>query len=244
MVVSADPSSQGGCLYLVGTPIGHLEDITYRAVRILGEADRILAEDTRRARILLDRYAISKPITSFHEHNELSRLEALLDRMRAGERLALITDAGSPGISDPGYRLARACLDAGLRLSVVPGPSACVTALQLSGLPTDSYLFVGFPPRKSVARRKELAQLKPLACSLVFYESPHRVGAFLADAVEELGDRRAAVCRELTKMHEEVARGTLPELARTFADREVRGEITVVVEGRTRARVREEESGE
>jgi len=234
--VSADPKRTPGCLYLVGTPIGNLEDITYRAVRILGEVDQILAEDTRRARVLLDRYAISRPLSSFFEHNEVRRLEPVLRALAEGRRVALITDAGSPGISDPGYRLVRAAVERGLPVVSVPGPSAAVTALQVSGLPTDEFLFRGFPPRRGGARRRELGELRGYAGTLVFYESPHRLAAFLADAAAELGDRPAAVCRELTKMHEEVVRGTLPELAARFRDRAPLGEIAVVVGGCTRAR--------
>jgi len=230
-----DSSHPPGCLYLVGTPIGNMEDITYRAVRILREADRILAEDTRRARVLLDRYAISRPLSSFFEHNEVRRLGSIMRGLEAGERVALVTDAGSPGISDPGYRLVREAVALGIRVESIPGPSAAVTALQVSGLPTDQFLFRGFLSRKSGARRRALEELREYEGTLVFYESPHRLGAFLKDAAEALGARPGAVCRELTKLHEEVVRGPLPELAARFRDTEVRGEIAVVVGGRTRA---------
>ena len=232
----ADFERTVGCLYLVGTPIGNLEDITYRAVRILGEVDHILAEDTRRARVLLDRYAIARPLSSFFEHNEVRRLEPVMRALAEGRKVALITDAGSPGISDPGYRLVREAVARGVAVVSVPGPSAAVTALQVSGLPTDQFLFRGFPPRKGAARRRELEELRAYEGTLVFYESPHRLAAFLSDAAAVLGDRPAAVCRELTKMHEEVVRGPLPELGARFGDQPVRGEIAVVIGGWTRAR--------
>lgn len=229
--MSRDAPPKPGCLYLVGTPIGHLEDITHRAVRVLGEVNRVLAEDTRRARVLLDRYAISRPLSSFHEHNELRRLETVMKSLASGERLALITDAGSPGISDPGFRLVREALRRGFRVESIPGPSAAITALQVSGLPTDQFLFRGFLPRKSGARRRALEALSACEATLVIYESPHRLAALLEEAAGVLGDRQAAVCRELTKLHEEVARGPLPELARRFAAGPVRGEIVVVIGG-------------
>jgi 16S rRNA (cytidine1402-2'-O)-methyltransferase len=234
--VSVDPTRTAGCLYLVGTPIGNLEDITYRAVRILGEVDQILAEDTRRARVLLDRYAIARPLSSFFEHNEVRRLEPVMRALAEGRRVALITDAGSPGISDPGYRLVREAVSRGISVVSVPGPSAAVTALQVSGLPTDQFLFRGFPPRKSAGRRRELGELREYEGTLVFYESPHRLADFLSDAAAVLGDRPAAVCRELTKMYEEVLRGPLPELAARFGQSPPRGEIAVVIGGLTRAR--------
>jgi 16S rRNA (cytidine1402-2'-O)-methyltransferase len=234
--VSADPTSAAGCLYLVGTPIGNLEDITYRAVRILKEADQILAEDTRRARVLLDRYAIARPLSSFFEHNEVRRLEPVMRALAEGRRVALITDAGSPGISDPGYRLVREAVARNIPVVSIPGPSAAVTALQVSGLPTDQFLFRGFPPRKSGGRRRELEELREYEGTLVYYESPHRLADFLEDAAAVLGDRPAAVCRELTKMHEEVTRGPLPELAARFRETPARGEIAVVLGGLTRAR--------
>jgi 16S rRNA (cytidine1402-2'-O)-methyltransferase len=234
MLVSRDPKSQAGCLYLVGTPIGNLEDITQRAVRVLGEADRILAEDTRRARVLLNRFAISRPLSSFFEHNETRRLEAVLARLESGEKVALITDAGCPGISDPGYRLVRGAIERGIRVESVPGPSAAVTALQVSGLPTDQFWFRGFLSRKTGERSRALEALRECEATLVFYESPHRLGAMLAAAREVLGDRPAAVCRELTKLHEEVVRGGLAELAARYAEETPKGEIAVVIGGLTR----------
>ncbi|MBI5836034.1 MAG: 16S rRNA (cytidine(1402)-2'-O)-methyltransferase [Candidatus Eisenbacteria bacterium] len=231
----ADSNRAAGCLYLIGTPIGNLEDITHRAVRVLGEVDQILAEDTRRARVLLDRYAISKPLSSFFEHNEARRLEPVMRALEEGRRIAVITDAGSPGISDPGFRLVREAVARGIPVVSIPGPSAAVTALQVSGLPTDQFLFRGFPPRKSAGRRRDLSELRDYEGTLIYYESSHRLADFLEDAAAELGDRPAAVCRELTKMHEEVVRGTLPELAARFRETEPRGEIAVVIGGHTRS---------
>ena len=228
-------AGRAGTLYLVGTPIGHLEDITYRAVRVLGEADRILAEDTRRARVLLDRYAIARPVSSFHEHNEVRRLEPVMRAIESGENVALITDAGSPGVSDPGYRLVREAIGRGIPVVSIPGPSAAVTALQVSGLPTDQFLFRGFLSRKAGPRRRALEALADYEGTLVLYESPHRLAALLADALAALGDRPAAVCRELTKVHEEVARAPLAELAERFGRGPARGEIVVVIGGLTRA---------
>ncbi len=232
----ADPKRAAGCLYLIGTPIGNLEDMTHRAVRVLGEVDQILAEDTRRARVLLDRFAISRPLSSFFEHNEVRRLEPVMRALAEGRRVALITDAGSPGISDPGFRLVREALQRGIPVVSIPGPSAAVTALQVSGLPTDQFLFRGFPPRKSAARRRDLEELREYAGTMIFYESPHRLADFLEDAAAVLGDRPAAVCRELTKMHEEVIRDALPALAARFRETAPRGEIAVVIGGLTRGR--------
>ncbi len=242
--MSADPSCKAGCLFLVGTPIGNLEDITFRAVEVLRQADRVLAEDTRRARILFERFAISKPLTSFYEHNEIRRLEPILRALAAGERVALVTDAGSPGISDPGYRLVREAVARGLKVISIPGPSAAITALQVSGLPTDQFLFRGFAPRKPGARRRAIEALADFAGTLVFYESPHRLGAFLEDAAAVLGERPAAVCRELTKLHEEVLRDSLPALAERFREAPPRGEVVVVIGGRTRARAASREEAD
>ncbi len=242
--MSADSSPKAGALYLVGTPIGNLEDITHRAVRTLKEADRILAEDTRRARVLLDRYEISRPLSSFFEHNEVRRLEPVLRALEGGEKVALITDAGSPGVSDPGYRLVREAVARGIRVISIPGPSAAITALQVCGLPTDQFLFRGFLSRKSGARRRALEELRDYEGTLVFYESPHRLGAFLKDAFEVLGPRPGAVCRELTKLYEEVVREPLDRLAARYGEAKVLGELVVCVGGLTRGeRAQAGESG-
>lgn len=242
--MSADSSPKVGALFLVGTPIGNLEDITYRAVRTLKEADRVLAEDTRRARVLFDRYEIARPLSSFFEHNEIRRLEPVLRALADGEKVALITDAGSPGVSDPGYRLVREAVARGIRVISIPGPSAAITALQVCGLPTDQFLFRGFLSRKSGARRRALEELREYEGTLIFYESPHRLGAFLKDAFDALGARPAAVCRELTKLYEEVVREPLDRLAARYSEAGVRGELVVCVGGLSReVRAQEREGG-
>lgn len=219
-------------LYLVPTPIGNLEDITLRALRVLREADVVACEDTRTTSVLLQHYDIDTPRLSYHDHNERQRAPQLIDRMRGGETVALVSDAGSPGISDPGFYLVRACLEAGLKVESLPGPTAFVPALVLSGLPTERFAFEGFlPPKKG--RQSRLASLAREERTLVFYESPHRLVKTLDQLAEHLGaDRQAAVARELSKAFEEVARGTLAELSATFAQRDrVRGEIVLVVGG-------------
>jgi 16S rRNA (cytidine1402-2'-O)-methyltransferase len=230
-----------GTLYVVATPIGNLEDITYRAVRILGEVDVVAAEDTRRAEILFSRYAIRKRgVVSFFTGNEAKRTEELVSRLCAGESVALISEAGTPGVSDPGQRLVSRAIEAGVRVEVIPGPSVVVSALVLSGLPTDRFLFLGFPPRPEGARQELFGSLRSERATLIFYEAPSRVGPTLADLAAALGrDRRASVCRELTKLHEEVVRGTLEELAALYAVTAPRGECTLVVAGAS-----EEQAGE
>jgi 16S rRNA (cytidine1402-2'-O)-methyltransferase len=220
-----------GTLYVVATPIGNLEDITYRAVRVLGEVELIAAEDTRAAQVLLDRYAIRRPLVSYFEGNEALRAAELGARLAAGARIAVISQAGTPAVSDPGYRVVLAALAAGARVEVIPGPSAAVTALVAAGLPTDRFLFLGFPPRTEARRRELFAGLRGLAATLVLYEAPARVAETLADLAAALGPRPAAVARELTKVYEEVVRGPLPELAARYAAAPPRGEVTLVVGG-------------
>jgi 16S rRNA (cytidine1402-2'-O)-methyltransferase len=221
-----------GVLYIVATPIGNLEDITLRALRILKEADLIAAEDTRRTRQLLTHYGIHKPLISYHEHNRRLREQSLLADLRQGKKVALVTDAGTPGISDPGEDLVRAAIQESIPLIPVPGPSALISALSVSGLPTESFLFHGFLPSKASARQKFLSSLKDRAETLIFYESPRRLQAFLGDARDVLGDRRCVVAREITKVFEEVRRGTLSEILDRLGKEEVRGEVTIVMEGR------------
>lgn len=218
-------------LYLVGTPIGNLEDITMRALRILGEVGFIAAEDTRTTGRLLHHYKIDKQMISFHEYSDGKRVEALMARLAAAD-IALVSDAGMPTISDPGYRLVQAALAAGHKVVPIPGPTAAVTALSASGLPTDSFLFYGFLPRKTGARRKNLAELADLSHTLIFYASPHRVVAVMADMQAVFGERPVCVGRELTKMYEEFWRGTLSGAQAAFTERKPRGEFTLVVGGK------------
>jgi 16S rRNA (cytidine1402-2'-O)-methyltransferase len=220
-----------GTLYLVATPIGNLEDVTRRALRVLAEADVVACEDTRRTRALLEHFGIRARTVSYHEHNERERAEELAAALEGGASVALVSDAGTPGINDPGFRLVRACVERGLRVVPVPGPTAFVAALTASGLPTDEFYFGGFLPARSHARRERLASVRALRATLVFYETPHRIAHALADAREVLGEREAAVARELTKIHEEIVRGRLGELAARFSIEGVaRGEMVLVID--------------
>jgi len=224
-----------GILYVVATPIGNLEDITFRAVRVLKEADLIACEDTRQTRKLLDHYSIDKPAVSYHEHNEQERARELAGRLAAGARIALVSDSGMPLVSDPGYRLVREAIAAGVKVEPVPGPSALVTALAASGLPTDAFHFAGFLPAKTGQRRKALEALRDEEATLIFYEGPHRVLETLAAVEEVLGERPVVVARELTKIHEEFLRGTAGEIRARLAERpSIKGEITLLV-GRAEA---------
>jgi 16S rRNA (cytidine1402-2'-O)-methyltransferase len=225
-------TARSGTLYVVATPLGNLEDVTIRALRVLREAKLIACEDTRRTAGLLKAHGISTPTTSFFEHNERWKGTQVLDVIRKGDDVALVSDAGTPGISDPGYRLVRDARAEGLAVVPIPGPSAAVAALSVSGLPTDRFLFVGFLPPRSGARRAALAELAGARETLVLYESPVRVLASLEDMRQILGNREAFLCREATKLHEEYRRGTLAELSAHLAERkEVRGEIVLVVAG-------------
>lgn len=219
-------------LYLVPTPIGNLEDITYRAVRRLGAVDLIACEDTRTSGVLLDHYDIDTPTTSYHEHNEHEKTSHLVKRMRAGHDIALISDAGSPGISDPGFLLTRACWNADVDVQALPGPTAVIPALTASGIPSDRFVFEGFLPKKK-GRQTRLKTLSTEPRTVVIYESPHRLLRTLDDLIEHLGaDRRGAVARELTKKYEEMERGTLSEVRAYFAAYEkLRGECVIVVHG-------------
>jgi 16S rRNA (cytidine1402-2'-O)-methyltransferase len=220
-----------GTLYLVATPIGNLEDITQRALRVLAEVQLIACEDTRRTRVLLDRFAIKTKTISYHEHNERERAVELCEMLAGGASIAVVSDAGTPGINDPGFRLVRACIERHIEVVPVPGASAFVAALVASGLPTDQFFFGGFLPARTHARRARLAELRRLPATLVFYESPHRIAEALADAREMLGEREAAVARELTKVHEEIARGRLGELSERFSSEgAARGEMVLVID--------------
>jgi 16S rRNA (cytidine1402-2'-O)-methyltransferase len=219
-----------GTLYVVATPIGNLEDITRRALRILGEVDLIACEDTRQTRKLLDHYAISKPLISYHEHNESARSKELLAELLGGKNVALVSDAGTPLIADPGYRLVALAREQGIAVSPIPGPSATIAALSASGLPTDSFLFQGFLPVKKTQRRKMLENLKASQATLVFYETPHRIVEALEDIAEILGSRPVVLAREVTKIHEEFLRGTSADLSKELATRpSVRGEMVVMI---------------
>ncbi len=216
-------------LYLVATPIGSLGDITLRALSVLARADVILCEDTRHSRKLLAHYAVGTPTRPYHEHNAARERPRVLVDLQAGRRVALISDAGTPLISDPGLKLVRAVLEAGHRVESLPGPSAVLAALSVAGLPTDAFFFAGFLPTKTAARRTRIAELKDIPSTLVFFEAPSRVAETLADLAAELGARPAAMARELTKLHEEVRRAPLNDLAETLKGETIKGEVVIVV---------------
>jgi 16S rRNA (cytidine1402-2'-O)-methyltransferase len=217
-------------LYLVATPLGNLEDMTHRAVRILKEVSLIAAEDTRTSKKLLSHYNITTQLTSYHDHNKEGKTKQLLDHL-SREDLALISDAGTPGINDPGYYLIREALKAGIQIIPVPGPSAPITALSASGLPTDRFCFCGYLPNKSNKRREFLKEIRDLPWTLIFLEAPGRLQHSLEDCLEVLGNREMAVARELTKLHEEILRGSVKELINHFENNPPRGEITLVISG-------------
>ncbi len=220
-----------GTLYLVATPIGNLEDITRRALRILAEVDLIACEDTRHTRQLLNHFGIETKTTSYHEHNEHTRAAELAALIADGASVAVVSDAGTPGINDPGYRVVRLCIEQGLAVVPVPGACAFVAALVASGLPTDEFYFGGFLPARANARRTRLLDVRTLPATLIFYEAPHRLADALADALATLGDRAACVTRELTKLHEEIKRAPLAELARHYAHGQApRGEIVLLID--------------
>lgn len=224
-----------GRLMLCATPIGNLEDVTLRSLRVLGEADIVACEDTRRIRKLLSHHGVqTKKLALYNETNERRRSPELVDKMRTGQTVVLVTDAGMPGLSDPGYRLVRAAVDAGLTVEVVPGPTAAISALAISGLPPARFVFEGFLPRKTGERRRRLEQVRDEERTLVFYESPHRIEDTLTDMSEILGPRPSALARELTKLHEEVRRGTLGELLEGVKSVPPRGEMVLVVGGALR----------
>ncbi len=224
-------STRPGTLYLVATPIGNLDDISLRALRVLREVTIIAAEDTRHTRKLLAHHGIPAQLTSLHEHNEQARAPELVARLQAGQTIALVSDAGTPALSDPGERLVRAAVDAGIPVVPVPGPSAFVAALVASGLPTAPVTFLGFLPARRGERLRALEAVRALPHTLVLYEAPHRIVAALRDMLQALGDRRVAVAREVTKVHEEVFRGRLREALQRFSARPPRGEFTLVIEG-------------
>ena len=219
-----------GTLYLVATPIGNLEDITLRALRLLKECALVAAEDTRQTRKLFDRYDIQTRMISYHEHNKIGRLDEMLSVLAISD-VALVSDAGTPGLNDPGYELVRAALKAGYGVSPIPGPSAPIAALVVSGLPTDAFLFLGYLPRRGVERRRLLSGVRGLPYTLIFLETPHRLLAALEDLQAELGDRPFTAGREITKIHEEIYRGTVSSALIHFSEQEPRGEFTLIVGG-------------
>jgi 16S rRNA (cytidine1402-2'-O)-methyltransferase len=229
MITDSQSDSPTGCLYLVATPIGNLEDITLRALRVLKEADLIACEDTRQTQKLLQHYAIHKELVSYHDHNELMRAPELVIQLEEGAQVALVSDAGTPAVSDPGHRLVVLCLRHHIPVVPIPGPSAFVAALAASGMPTEEFLFVGFLPSRAGARRKKLDALKSEPRALVLYEAPHRLAETLSDAADILGSRHAVVAREVTKIHEEFLRGSLVELRDAARQRAPRGEITLLI---------------
>jgi len=216
---------------VVATPIGNLEDVTRRALRILSEVDLIAAEDTRQTRKLLDYYQISTPQTSYHKFNIQAKTNYLIKLLKEGQKIALVSDAGMPGISDPGYELVRESVNQGIRVTGIPGPSALITALAISGLPTGKFIFLGFLPKKPGKRRKALKELIDFEGTIVLYESPYRLVKCLQDILATLGDRKVAVARELTKVYEEVVRGKASEVLEKFDKKAPKGEVVVLIEG-------------
>ena len=221
-----------GTLYIVSTPIGNLEDITHRALRILREVALVACEDTRHTRKLLNHFAIDAATISYHEHNERERADELCAMLTAGRDIAIVSDAGTPTVSDPGFRLVNLAIEKGFSVVPIPGSTAFVAALSASGLPSDQFFFAGFLPARSSARKAKLEALRSIDATLIFYEAPHRIAATLRDAAEILGHRQAVVARELTKLHEQFARGRLDELAEGFSDgNQARGEIVLLIAG-------------
>jgi 16S rRNA (cytidine1402-2'-O)-methyltransferase len=221
-----------GVLYVIATPIGNLEDITLRALRVLKEVDLIAAEDTRHTKKLLSHYGVSTPLTSYYDQIETSKAPALIEQLQAGKTIALVSDAGTPGISDPGYRLVKGAAEAGIAVVPVPGPSTLTALLSVGGLPTDRFVFEGFIPAKKGQRQKALQLLKQEERTLVFFESPYRLLDLLIDLDEIFGDRQVVVGRELTKMFEEMLRGSVRELRTSLHGREIKGEVALLIEGR------------
>jgi 16S rRNA (cytidine1402-2'-O)-methyltransferase len=224
-----------GTLFVVATPIGNLEDITFRAVRTLGEVNLIAAEDTRQTKILLTRYSINTATTSYHKFNIKSKTSYLIDLLKQGKNIALVSDSGTPGISDPGYELIREAASQGIRVEPIPGPSAVVTALAVSGLPTDRFVFEGFLPKKPGKKFKKLKELKDETRTIIMYESPYRLAKTLEGIQNVFGDRQIAVCRELTKKFEEVIRGKVSDILKGIKEKKLRGEMVVVIEGLEKA---------
>jgi 16S rRNA (cytidine1402-2'-O)-methyltransferase len=222
-----------GVLYVVATPIGNLEDITLRALRVLKEVNRIAAEDTRHTQTLLNHYGITTPLTSYHEHNERSKVRSLIERLARGENIALVSDAGTPTISDPGYRLVGAAIREKLSVVPIPGASAALAVLSASGLPSDRFAFEGFLPATKQERKNKLQMLKGETRTMIFYEAPHRLKESLEDLLQIFGDREVSIGREMTKLHEEFLRGAVSAVLLQLAERDVKGELTLIVHGAT-----------
>ncbi len=218
-------------LFVVATPIGNLEDMTYRAVRILSEVDLIAAEDTRKTKTLLTRYNINTPMTSYHKFNIKAKTDHLIEQIKNGKNIALVSDAGTPGISDPGYEIISASVDQNIRVEVIPGACAAISGLISSGLPTDKFIFIGFLPKKPGKKKKALENLKNETGTIVIYESPYRVKKTLADIFAIMGNRKVAICREMTKKFEEIIRGNVEEVMEKIKERNLKGEVVVVLAG-------------
>lgn len=229
-----------GRLYLCATPIGNLEDITYRVLRTLKEVDLIAAEDTRNSIKLMNHFEIKTPMTSYHEFNKIEKAHVLIDKMQSGMNIALITDAGTPGISDPGEELVAMCYQAGIEVTSLPGPAACITALTLSGLPTRRFAFEAFLPQDKKERKEILAELVNETRTIILYEAPHRLVRTLKELKETLGDRRITLCRELTKRHETAFRSTIEGLLEFYENEKPLGECVLVIEGKSRQEIRRE----
>ena len=228
-----NPHHKTGTLYIVATPIGNMEDITLRALNVLGRVDFIAAEDTRHTGKLLARHKIKGHLVAYHEHNEAERTPDLLNRLKAGSAVALVSNAGTPSVSDPGYRLVNAAIDAGINVVPIPGAAAVVSALSVAGLPTDAFVFIGFAAKKKAKRLKQLAELAHEPRTIIFYESPRRIIAFLQEIISTMGDRYGVLCREMTKLHEEFIRGDMSEIHSRLQERaSVKGECTLIVKGR------------
>lgn len=233
-----------GTLYLCATPIGNLEDMTFRAIRVLKEADLIAAEDTRNSVKLLNHFEIKTPMTSYHEYNKIEKGHKLVEHLQNGETIALITDAGTPGISDPGEELVKMCQGAGITVTAVPGAAACITALTISGLPTRRFAFEAFLPTDKKERQAVLDELKEETRTIILYEAPHRLVKTLKLLTDVLGERKVSVCRELTKKHETVFAATLPEALAYYEKNVPKGECVIVIEGKSRLEIREEEKAQ
>ncbi len=221
-----------GALYICSTPIGNLEDASFRLVRVLREADLIAAEDTRTVRKLLGKYNIrGKDIISYHDFSRESRIDKITDKLESGSNVALVSESGTPAIQDPGFKIIRRCIEKDIPLAVIPGPNAAVSALVLSGLPTDSFLFAGFLPKSKAKRKNKILELATIPCTLIFYESPERIEALICELSERLGDRKASLSREITKIYEESIRGRLSEILARIRQKKVKGEVVLIVDG-------------